>query len=142
VSFLLDTNVLSEPTRPRPDPGVMAWLASTNEDDVFLSAITVAELRRGIQRLPPGKKRTRLDEWLERDLHLRFEGHILPIDSHVADICGRVIAQSESKGRPMELADGCIAATALLHGLTLVTRNVSDFQVALKSILSPWKQPD
>lgn len=78
MSFLLDTNVLSEPTRPRPDPGVLAWLASVDEDDVFICAITIAEIRKGIQRLSPGRKRTRLDEWLEHDLYLRFETRILP----------------------------------------------------------------
>ncbi|MGC2298468.1 MAG: type II toxin-antitoxin system VapC family toxin [Acidobacteriaceae bacterium] len=141
MSFLLDTNVLSEPTRLPPDPGVLAWLASADEDDVFISAITIAEIRRGIQRLSPGKKRANLDEWLERDLYLRFETRILPVDSHVADLCGRLIAHSESKGRPMELADGCIAATALLHAMTLVTRNVSDFETVVSSILVPWSRP-
>lgn len=138
VSFLLDTNVLSEPTRPRPDPGVIGWLASADEDDVFISAISIAELRHGIERLSAGKKRTRLDEWLERELYQRFETRILPVDSHVADLCGRLTARSENKGRPMELADACIAATALLHGLTLVTRNVSDFVAVVDSMLSPW----
>ncbi|MGB9032092.1 MAG: type II toxin-antitoxin system VapC family toxin [Acidobacteriaceae bacterium] len=140
MSFLLDTNVLSEPTRPRPDPGVLAWLASVDEDDVFICAITIAEIRKGIQRLSPGRKRTRLDEWLEHDLYLRFETRILPVDSPVADICGRLIAHSESKGHPMELADGCIAAAALVHGMTLVTRNVADFEAVLKSVLSPWSR--
>lgn len=140
MSFLLDTNVLSEPTRPRPDPGVTAWLAAADEDDVFISAITIAELRHGIERIAPGKKRTLLDKWLEKDLHLRFATRILPFDHGVADMSGRVIANSESRGRPMELADAAIAATALLYGHTLVTRNVSDFEVVVESILSPWNR--
>jgi toxin FitB len=119
----------------------MGWLASTDEDDIFVSAITIAELRRGIERLPVGKKRTRLDEWLDRELYLRFETRILPVDSQVADLCGRLIARSEHKGRPMHLADACIAATAVLHGLTLVTRNVSDFLAVVSSMLSPWSRP-
>ena len=138
MSFLLDTNVLSEPAGPRPDPAVLAWLASADEDATYISAISIAELRRGVQRLPPGRKGTRLDEWLEQDLCSRFEARILPVDSHVADMCGRLIAESEGKGRPMELADACIAATAVLYKLTLVTRNVSDFETVVKSILSPW----
>jgi predicted nucleic acid-binding protein len=142
VSYLLDTIVLSEPTRPRPDPGVLSWLASANEDDIFISAITIAEIRHGFQRLSPGKKRARLDNWLDGDLRLRFETRILPVDSQIADTCGRLIAQSESKGRPMKLADGCIAATAVVHGLTLVTRNLSDFETVVKSILIPWRQTE
>ncbi len=138
MSFLLDTNVLSEPTRPRPDPGVLSWLASANEDEIFISAVTIAEIRRGIQRLPPGRKRAGLDGWLDGNLRPRFETRILPVDSRIADTCGRLIAQSESKGRAMELADGCIAATAVVHGLTLVTRNRTDFEAVVRSILVPW----
>ncbi len=138
MTFLLDTNVLSEPTRPRPDPGVLAWLAAVDEDEVFISAITIAELRYGIERLMAGKKRATLEGWLQQNLRLRFEGRVLPVNAHVADTCGRLIAYSESKGRPIAVADGYIAATAVVHGLTLVTRDVSDFEVVVKSILSPW----
>lgn len=140
MSFLLDTNVLSEPTRPRPDPGVVTWLASVDEDDAFISAMTIAELRHGIQRLPTGRKRSWLNDWLEKDLRLRFETRILSVDYHVADLCGRLIAQSQRKGRPMEIADACIAATALLYGHMLVTRNVSDFKAVVDAVVSPWSK--
>jgi hypothetical protein len=138
VSYLLDTNVISEPTMPRPDAGVVAWLAAADEDEVFICAITIAELRYGIQRLGGGKKRTLLDTWLQQDLRRRFEGRILPIDANAADMCGRLIAKSESKGRPLEIRDACIAACAEIHGLTLVTRNVSDFETIVGSIVTPW----
>lgn len=140
MSFLLDTNVISEPTRPRPDSGVLAWLAAADEDAIFLSAITIAELRYGIQRLAAGKRRTQLDAWLQRDLRPRFEGRILSIDSDIADLCGRLIARSESKGRPIEVRDAYVAACAECHGFTLVTRNVSDFESVVSSIIAPWSR--
>lgn len=140
MTFLLDTNVLSEPTRPRPDPGVLAWLANADEDGMFVSAITIAELRYGIQRLTTGRRRTMLENWLQQYLRPRFGDRILPVNADVADTCGRLIAQSESKGRPIAVADGYIAATAVSHGLTLVTRDVSDFEVVVKSVFSPWNR--
>ena len=92
MSFLLDTNVVSEWTKPRPNAGVLAWLADVDEDRVFLSVVTIAELRHGIERLPAGRRRSRLDEWLNAELMLRFEGRILPVDGRVADECGRLVA--------------------------------------------------
>ena len=138
MSFLLDTNVLSEPTKERPNSGVLTWLSQVNEDQVFVSVVTITELRYGVERLPIGKRRERLDGWLRRDLILRFEGRILPIDLPIADACGGLMARSESIGRPMEARDAFIAATAEVHGLTLVTRNASDFEPTLKAIMSPW----
>jgi predicted nucleic acid-binding protein len=138
VSFLLDTNVVSEWTKPRPNPGVIEWLTQVEEDEVFLSVVTFAELRHGIERLPAGARRRRLDEWLRSELPLRFEGRIAPIDGAVADEWGRVVAQREASGRPIQAMDALIAATAQVHSLTLVTRNASDFQASLKAVLNPW----
>jgi predicted nucleic acid-binding protein len=119
MNFLLDTNVISEPTKPRPNKGVMAWLAGVNEDSVFLRVVTITELRYGIERLTAGKHWRRLDEWLGGELTARFQGRILPIDVDVADACGRLVARSESHGQAMEPRDAFIAATAEVHGLTL-----------------------
>jgi toxin FitB len=138
MSFLLDTNVVSEWMKPHPNPGVISWLADVDEDRVFLSVITLTELRYGIERMAPGQRRKRLDEWLEEELPLRFEGRILAIDRAVADACGRVAASREATGRRMEAMDAFLAATALVHRLTLVTRNTSDFQPAVKAVLNPW----
>ena len=102
MNFLLDTNVISEPMKQRPNGGVLAWLAKVNEDSVFLSVVTITELRYGIERLAAGRRRGRLDTWLRNDLTARFEGRILPVDLEVADACGRLVARSESLGRPME----------------------------------------
>jgi toxin FitB len=136
--FLLDTNVVSEWTKPRPNPGVIQWLEEVDEDAVFLSVVTFAELRHGVERLPAGARRKRLDEWLRSELPLRFEGRIAPVDGAVADEWGRLVARHEAGGRPIQAMDALVAATAQVHGLTLVTRNVSDFKLSLKSLLSPW----
>jgi len=138
VSFLLDTNVVSEWMKPRPNPGVVAWLADVDEDRVFLSVITLTELRYGIERMPPGHRRKRLDQWLEEELPLRFEGRILAIDPAIADACGKVVARSEAVGRRLEAMDAFLAATAEVHRLTLVTRNTADFQPTVKGVLNPW----
>lgn len=138
MSFLLDTNVVSEWVKPRPNLGVVAWLASVDEDRVFLSVITVAELRYGIDRLPAGERRRRLAGWLEEEIPLRFERRILPVDPTVADLCGRITARAEAQGRRAEAMDAFIAATAETYGLTVVTRDVSDFQALASSVLNPW----
>jgi predicted nucleic acid-binding protein len=124
--------------KPRPNPGLLTWLAEIDEDRVFISVVTITELRYGVERLAVGTGRKQLDAWLQRDLPRRFEGRILPIDTAVADACGRLVARSESVGHPVEPRDAFIAATAEVHALTLVTRYASDFEPAIKNILTPW----
>jgi hypothetical protein len=138
VSFLLDTNVVSESVRPQPDARVMQWLATVDEDRVYLSVITLAEIRYGIERLAKGRRRKRLDDWLRDDLLIRFEDRILPITSAVADAWGKIVAQRDAIGRPISVTDAFIAATAEVHDLTLVTRDASDFAPTVKDIVSPW----
>jgi predicted nucleic acid-binding protein len=124
--------------KERPNARVISWLSAVNEDQVFVSVVTITELRYGVERLATGKRRERLDGWLRNDLISRFGRRILPIDLRVAEACGGVMARSESMGRPIEARDAFIAATAEVHGLTLVTRNTSDFKPTLKVIISPW----
>jgi toxin FitB len=138
VSFLLDTNVVSEWTKPKPNAGVVEWLTRIDEGDVFLSVVTFAELRHGIERLAAGDRRRRLDEWLRSELPLRFEARIIGIDGAIADEWGRLVAGGEARGRIIHAMDALIAATAQVHGLTLVTRNSADFEGSVKSILNPW----
>lgn len=137
MNFLLDTNAVSEWVKPRPNPGVIRWMESADEDRIFLSVISLSELRYGIESMAAGARRSRLEEWLRDELPLRFEGRILPVDDEVAEAWGRTVARSEAVGRPMGAMDAFLAATAEVHRLTLVTRNVSDFPV-LKGLLNPW----
>jgi predicted nucleic acid-binding protein len=139
VSFLLDTNVVSEWVKPRPDPGVVTWLAEINEDRVFLSVITLAELRHGVELMAKGARRDRLDAWLVEQLPARFEERVLPVDPTIADRWGRLMARVRQNGRPVGTMDGFIAATAEQYGLTLVTRNVSDFDAIGIPLINPWR---
>lgn len=138
MSFLLDTNVVSEWVRPRPDAGVVAWLADVDEDRVHLSVASLAEIRHGIERLPEGRRRDRLARWLGEDLPTRFEGRILDVDREVADAWGGMLARGQRTSRPLSVIDACFAATAEQHGLTLVTRNLSDFAKLGIDLLDPW----
>jgi predicted nucleic acid-binding protein len=138
MSLLLDTNVLFEGMKPQPNAGVLTWLTTVDEDRVYLSVVTLTELRYGIERMAAGARRKRLEDWLQRELPLRFDGRILPVDETIADACGRIVARSEAAGRPIEAIDAFLAATAEVHRLTLVTRNQSDFQAVLKTTLNPW----
>jgi predicted nucleic acid-binding protein len=137
MNFLLDTNALSEWVKPRPNPGLIRWMESVDEDRTFISVISLAELRYGIERMPASHRRRRLDEWLHRELPSRFESRTLPIDDSVADAWGKAVSRSEAVGRPIGAMDAFLAATAETYDLTLVTRNVSDFAL-LKAILNPW----
>jgi predicted nucleic acid-binding protein len=139
VNFLLDTNLISEWIKPNPHAGVVSWLASADEDRIYMSVVTLAELRHGVERLAAGHRRKRLNEWLEDELPQRFGDRILPIDAAVADSCGRIVARRETLGRPIGAMDALIAATAQVHDLTLATRNEADFDSAVGAIINPWK---
>ncbi len=138
MKFLVDTNVVSEWVKPRPHEGVVAWMDEVDEDRVFISVVSLAELRHGVERMPSGARRRRLDEWLKEELPMRFEGRVLLIDRAVAEAWGRIVARCETAGRPISTMDGFIAATAEAHRLVLVTRNVSDFESSVKEIVNPW----
>jgi predicted nucleic acid-binding protein len=137
MSFLLDTNAVSEWTKPRPNPGLIGWMEATDEDRIFISVITLAELRYGVERLAMGARRRRLEAWLGHEVPLRFEGRILPVDANIAEAWGKTVSRSDAAGRPIGAMDAFLAATAELHHLTLVTRDVSGFPL-LKAVLNPW----
>lgn len=137
MNFLLDTNAVSEWVKPRPNPGLIAWMESADEDRIFISVVSLAELRYGVDRMAAGRRRNRLEQWLRHQLPLRFENRILPVDTKVAEAWGRTVSQSEAAGRPIGVMDAFLSATAEIHQLTLVTRNVSDFAL-LKAVLNPW----
>jgi len=136
--FLLDTNCISELIRSQPEPRVVDWMKAADETLLYLSVLTLGEIRRGAAGLPQSKKRTYLESWLEADLQVRFSGRILAIDNAVADRWGWLTAKAEAKGRPLAAIDGLLAATALHHNLTIVSRNVSDFISTQVPVLNPW----
>ena len=138
MTFLLDTNAVSEWVGPLPNRGLIEWLATVDEDRVYISVMTIAELRFGIERLPAGARRKRLENWFTTDLLMRFDKRIIPIDVEIADVCGRFVNRGRAAGRPLEPMDAFIAATAQVADLTLVTRNLSDFDVLGVPTISPW----
>jgi len=138
--FLLDTNVISEVTRPKPNANVARWLEATDESGLFLSVLTLGEIRNGVERLRLGRRRGRLEAWLQADLRARFRGRILFIDEEIADRWGGISALAAARGRPLPVVDGLLAATALQYNLTLVTRNGSDVAGTGVITLNPWTE--
>ncbi len=138
MSFLLDTDVVSEWAKPRPEPGVAAWLAAVDEDEVFMSVVSFAELKRGVGLMPVGHRRNRLLDWIAYDLTARFDGRVLDVDRGVADAWGQLMARSHTGGRALGAMDAFFAATAVSHDLTLVTRNIRDFNDLGLPLHNPW----
>jgi predicted nucleic acid-binding protein len=125
--WLIDTNIVSEWVKPRPDARIAGWLDEVDEDLIFLSVVSLAEIRFGVERLAPGRRRSRLDQWLRAELPERFEGRIVPVDGQVADACGRLRARARQAGRGLGAMDALIGATCLACDLVLATRNLGDF---------------
>jgi predicted nucleic acid-binding protein len=138
TGFLIDTGVIYELVKPKPDDQVRRWIEETDESILFLSVLTLGEIRDGVQRLRPGRRRGRLESWLQVDLPSRFQDRILSIDRAIADRWGGVSAAAAAKGKPVPVIDGLLAATAIQHSLTLVTRNSSDVSGAGVPTLNPW----
>ncbi len=139
TGFLLDTNCISEVVRFKPDPRVTAWIEAAEESLLYLSVLTLGEIRKGLAALPQGKRRSRLETWLEVELQARFSGRILSIDAAVADRWGLIAAVAKIKGKPLSAIDGLLAATAIQHNLTIVSRNVGDFTNTEVPVVNPWE---
>jgi predicted nucleic acid-binding protein len=137
LTFLIDTNVACEPTSRTPDPNVMAWLAERGPEELFMSAVTVAEIRYGIEAAPHGARRRALEHWYAESIGGRRE-LILPIGLEVADAWGRLRRRAEPDKHTIPALDAFIAATAEAYGLILVTRNVRDFEIWGGPLLNPW----
>jgi len=140
--YLIDTNVVSEFSKPSPSVEVQKWLQSINSERLFVSAITVGEIRIGIENLPTSKRRTALEIWFEVGLPAWFASNLLSVTPAVADRWGRLTIQAKRKGISVATADGLIAATALEHNLVLATRNGRDFKDIGIPLFDPWlRQP-
>lgn len=136
MSYLIDTNVLSELRRKAPDAKVVAWLGARPPQTLYLSVLTLGEIRKGIEDVKNKARRQSLADWLEVELPNYFVGRLLPIDQAVADRWGRLMAAA---GRPLAAIDGLLAATAAEHDLAVVTRNVKDFAGLGVSVIDPWR---
>ena len=137
MSYLLDTNIICEVVKPKPTPCVLDWLNTIPAENVFLSVLTLGEIRKGIEKINDLKRREFIRHWLENDLPLYFSDRILSIDIKVADQWGRL--QSNLKGNVLPTIDGLLAATALTHQLRLVTRNQKDFTMCPLEVINPWE---
>jgi toxin FitB len=137
-AFLLDTNVVSELIKPKPEPKVTAWIDATDEERLFLSVLTLGEIRRGIVLLSRSARRTSLEVWLSKDLPLRFSDRILTIDQEVSHRWGQLSGLASAKGMNVPVIDGLLAATAIQHNLTLVTPNSKDVSATGVSLFNPW----
>lgn len=136
--FLLDTNVISELVKPQPQPNVTAWIESTDESLLYLSVLTLGEIRRGIAALAQSRRRATLEAWLDKDLRARFEERILAIDQEVADRWGLLTAAARNSGIVLPVIDGLLAATALEHNLTLVTKDIGQIPSMGVAVFNPW----
>ena len=136
--FLLDTNIPPELTKPTPDVRVTGWVGAQDNASLYLSVVSVGELRRGFTLLPRSKRRTRLEQWFEQYLLPLFAGRILPVTQSIGDRWVVLGGECQLKGTPLNTADGMIAATALEHDLAIVTRNVKDFAGLGVAVFNPW----
>lgn len=136
MSYLLDTTVISETIRRQQNKQVIGWLEQVPPEALFVSVLTLGEIRKGVERLADKNRRERLRLWLEHELPAWFEGRVLPVDLAVADRWGRLLAEA---GRPVPTIDSLLAATALHHELRLVTRNAGDFDYPGLEVINPWQ---
>lgn len=136
--YLVDTNTLSEYSKPFPNGGVMDWFQHADPKTLFASVVTFGEIRRGIEAMPAGRRRNDIEMWFRSGLPRWFDQNLLPVDRDVADRWGRLAIEAKQIGLTLATADGLIAATAVEHDLTLVTRNVKDFAGLGIQIICPW----
>jgi len=137
--FLLDTNVISELIKPLPEANVTTWIERIDESLLYLSVLTLGEIRRGIAVLPQSRRRAILEAWLDKELRARFEDRILAIDLEVADRWGLLTAAARTNGIVLPVIDGLLAATALEHNLTLVTRDTGQIPSMGVAVFNPWE---
>lgn len=139
MKYLLDTCVISEFTRRIPEDKVIQWIEGIDEDQLFLSVITIGEIQRGIERLPDSRRKIEMQAWVNNQLIQRFNNRVISLDTQTMLIWGSLTARMESAGVPLPLIDSLIIATALQHTMVIVTRNISDFGNRGVQIINPWQ---
>lgn len=137
--FLIDTNIISEGVKPRPQPALADWFKDRSPQSLFLATPVIAELRAGIENLPPGRRRFDLDRWYEDLVAVGFAGRVLAFDESAAFTYGRIVATARRSGRPAHIVDAQIAAIALVHGLVVATRDVADFAGFGVALVNPFE---
>ena len=140
MSFLLDTCVVSELVKKNPRRQVVDWIDAQEESTLYLSALTIGELEKGVVKLPASRRKARLASWVRRDLAARFIGRVLSIDPRIASRWGALVGESERRGIPLPVVDSLIAATALVNDLQIVTRNVEDFSRCGVDCIDLWSE--
>jgi predicted nucleic acid-binding protein len=138
VRYLLDTCVISEFVKPKPAPAVLAWLRECDESSLYLSVLTLGEIRKGVERLPTSRRRQSLEAWLEKDVRERFRGRLLDVTEDIALEWGRIQGAAEVLGQPLPVVDSLLGATALAYDLTVATRNDTDVGRSGARVVDPW----
>jgi len=139
MKYLLDTCVISELMRQIPSSKVIEWITSGNENDYYLSVLTLGEVHKGIEKLAESKRKEELHNWVENELKERFDKRIIEINLNVAATWGKLLGIAEKKGKPMPAVDALIAATGKVYHMTVVTRNTSDIKESGVQLFNPWK---
>ncbi len=142
MKYLLDTNVISELIAKQPNQKVIDWLDALEPSSVYLSVVTIGEIRKGIEKAPPSQRKTDVTDWLYNDLLIRFDGKIAEITTDVSLTWGELVGRLEQQGKPLAALNSLIAAIALTHSYVIVTRNEADFANTGAVIINPWKLPD
>jgi hypothetical protein len=138
VRYLLDTCLISELVKAKPNGAVVKWLEGCDEEGLFLSVLVLGEIQKGITKISDEKRKASMQRWLDSDLRQRFAGRILPVSEEVALTWGIVQAKAELQGAPIPTIDGLVGATALAHNLTAVTRNERDIKATGARVFNPW----
>ena len=139
MKYLLDTCLISELVKPKPQPAVLRWLDTCDENSLFLSVLTIGELHKGISKLPDSVRKEELRHWVNHDLKTRFRNRLLDVDHEIATDWGMIQGEAERRGEKLPVMDSLIAATAQAHNLTVVTRNCRDLERCGVRICNPWE---
>jgi len=139
MKYLLDTCAISELVKKKPSRKVLQWIQGCEEDAIYISVLTIGEIQKGIAKLADSQRKTKIQHWLDHDLHNRFSGRIIPITEEIASTWGLIVAKAEAEGKPIPSVDSLIAATAISHNLTVITRNIQDMVGTGARILNPWQ---